>query len=138
MGLGRKKKRKNKKNKPDKKNQPIVFPVRLLEPIKLFLTRKERKLRKREEELIKDDPFQDTRRLVDNDTATDADEQAGHERITALKEQVARQRIQIKKSLARIKLGRYGICEKCNQMIDTDRLMVMAETTLCTKCAQKE
>jgi len=36
-----------------------------------------------------------------------------------------------------IKIGKYGICEDCGQMIDTDRLIIYPETTLCAKDAAK-
>lgn len=116
----------------------ITFPARVLEPVRNFLAGEAKKLEKRQEELTKTDPFSDPRRLVDNAAAdTDASEQVGHEQISALKEQVGRRLIQIRKALARIKLGKYGICEKCRKMIDTDRLMVMPEATLCAECAKK-
>ncbi|KKR63523.1 MAG: hypothetical protein UU02_C0023G0001, partial [Candidatus Woesebacteria bacterium GW2011_GWA1_40_43] len=36
-----------------------------------------------------------------------------------------------------IKLGKYGICEECGQMIDTERLIAFPEATLCAKDAAK-
>ncbi len=36
-----------------------------------------------------------------------------------------------------LRIGRYGICEDCGKMIDTDRLMVYPETTLCAQDAAK-
>lgn len=117
----------------------INFPRKLLEPIRVFLSREERKLEERKKVLAKEDPFEDVRRLTDN-AASDADaaEQAGHERITALKRGVDRKLIQVKKALSRIKIGKYGICEKCGRMIDTDRLMIYPEATICVKCKKEE
>lgn len=118
---------------------PIKFPARVLAPIKDFLSRQERRLRKRKDELTKQDPFEDVRRVSDN-AATDGDaaEQVGHERAEALKKEVERKLIQTRKALTRIKIGRYGICEKCGKMIDTDRLMVMPEATVCVACEKKK
>lgn len=117
----------------------INFPRKLLEPIRVFLSREERKLEERKKVLAKEDPFEDVRRLTDN-AASDADaaEQAGHERITALKRGVDRKLIQVRKALSRIKIGKYGICEKCGRMIDTDRLMIYPEATICVKCKKEE
>jgi len=85
-------------------------------------------------EIEKEDPFRDTARLIDNASPdSDAYEQFGHARTTAIKEQLDRRIIQTKKALARIKIGKYGICEDCGRMIDTDRLMVYPEATLCAK-----
>ena len=117
----------------------ITFPKKLLEPIRDFLSREEKKLEKRKKVLEKEDPFEDTRRLTDN-AASDADaaEQSGHERVTALKRGVDRKLIQVKKALSRIKIGKYGTCEKCGRMIDTDRLMIYPEATICVQCKKKE
>lgn len=118
---------------------PIKFPAKVLQPIKSFLSKEERRLRKRRAELAKQDPFEDIRRVSDN-AATDSDaaEQVGHERAEALKREVERKLIQIKKALTRIKIGQYGICEKCGKMIDTDRLVVMPEATVCIACEKKK
>lgn len=116
----------------------ISFPAKILNPIKSFLKREDEKLEKRKTELIKEDPFSDTARLKEN-AAIDADaaEQFGHTQIEAIKKEVDRKQIQIRKALTRIKIGKYGICEKCGRMIDTDRLMVFPEATLCVDCEKK-
>jgi len=118
---------------------PIKFPAKVLAPVKDFLSRQERRLRKRRADLDKQDPFEDVRRVSDN-AATDSDaaEQVGHERAEALKKEVERKLIQTKKALTRIKIGKYGICEKCGRMIDTDRLVVMPEATVCIACEKKK
>ncbi len=117
----------------------ISFPKRLIEPISDFLSREEKRLEKRKNILAKEDPFEDVRRLTDN-AASDADaaEQAGHERITAIKSEIDRKLIQVRKALSRVKIGKYGTCEKCGQMIDTDRLVIYPEATICVKCKKKE
>lgn len=118
--------------------QVVTFPAKVLEPVRAFLTKEIDRLAKRKENLKREDPFTDVRRVADSAAPdTDAAEQAGHERISALKQEVDRRLIQIKKALARIKIGKYGICEKCGRMIDTDRLVVMPESTLCVKCGRK-
>ncbi|MBX4205878.1 TraR/DksA C4-type zinc finger protein [Candidatus Microgenomates bacterium] len=52
----------------------------------------------------------------------------------ALKEQLDRRIIQTRKALSRIRIGKYGICENCGKMIDTDRLMVYPDATKCIDC----
>ena len=37
-----------------------------------------------------------------------------------------------------IKNKGYGICEDCGKMIDTDRLMIYPEATLCVSCEAKK
>lgn len=117
----------------------IKFPSNVLMPIKHFLHHEEKRLEKRKDDLEKQDPFIETDRLNDN-AAIDADvkEQSSHATTEALKREVERKLIQVRKALTSIKIGKYGICEKCNKMIDTDRLMVMPETTVCTACGTKK
>ena len=43
----------------------------------------------------------------------------------------------MRKALTRIRFGKYGLCERCGKFIDTDRLMIMPETTLCVECEKK-
>jgi len=137
-------KRVNKKNVPERVSRSqrainlgrdiIRFPSKLLSPVYQFLSDKLMTLERRKKEIEKEDPFRDTARLIDNASPdSDAYEQFGHARTTAIKEQLDRRIIQTKKALARIKIGKYGICEDCGRMIDTDRLMVYPEATLCAK-----
>ena len=120
--------------------KPVVsFPQKIIKPIAKFLSREAKKLEKRKKDLSQEDPFGDTRRLIDN-AASDADaaEQIGHERVRAMQHHLDRKLVQIKKALARIKIGKYGICEKCKKMIDTERLMIMPEATCCIECEKKK
>jgi len=127
------------KKKIEKTKPVIKFPMSILKPIGDFLAREAKKLEIRKKDLSQADPFTDTSRVTDNAAPdTDAAEQFGHQKVTALQAHSDRRLIQIKKALARIKIGKYGICELCGKMIDTDRLMVMPETTLCADCAKKK
>lgn len=113
--------------------------MNILKPVKDFLSGEAARLEKRKRELAKEDPFRDTTRLVNNASPDDdAEEQFGHDKATALQNQVDRKLIQIRKALTMIKLGKYGICESCGKMIDTDRLMVVPETTFCIDCENKK
>lgn len=113
----------------------INYPEQVLEPVKKHLADTLTELEKRKKDIVKEDPFTDPTRLEDN-AAVDADaaEQTGHMRVSAIKEVLDRSIIQIRKALTRIKIGKYGICEKCGEMIDTDRLMIVPEATVCMKC----
>lgn len=113
---------------------PLQIPARLLGPVGEFLQSQLGRLERRRSALEKEDPFVTGRaeNLASPDTS--AAEQFGHARLEAIRKELDRKIIQIRKALARIKVGGYGICEGCGQMIDTDRLMVYPETTLCIKC----
>lgn len=116
----------------------VTFPKNLVEPIKKFLHVEEAKLRRRKQVLEKEDPFKDPDRVSDNAAVdTEAAEQFGHVNIEGLRHEIDRKLIQIRKALTRIKIGKYGICEKCGKMIDTDRLTVFPEATVCIKCKKE-
>jgi len=117
----------------------IKFPTNILKPIANFFRREEERLLKRKKVLEKEDPFSDTIRLTENAAAdADAAEQFGHARVEALRQQIDRRLIDIRKAVTRIKIGKYGTCEKCGKMIDTDRLMIKPEATLCIDCERKK
>ncbi|MBC7263524.1 MAG: TraR/DksA C4-type zinc finger protein [Chloroflexi bacterium] len=54
----------------------------------------------------------------------------------ALRER-ARQRIEsIREALQKLERDRYGICERCGQPIEPERLEILPDTTLCVACAR--
>lgn len=125
------------KSKSKKDLPTIKFPLNILKPVADFLTGEAKKLEKRKQSLAKEDPFADTSRVTDNASPDmEASEQVGHTRVESLKQHTEKRLIQIRKALTRLKLGKYGTCEKCGAMIDTDRLVVMPEATLCVKCGK--
>lgn len=121
-----------------KENSAPRFPASVIAPVGVFLQERLKILERRKKEISKEDPFKDPSRVTDNAaTDTEADEQYGHARTSAIKNELSRRIIQIRKALTRIKIGKYGICEECGKMIDTDRLMIYPEATLCAKDAAK-
>ncbi len=126
------------KSYKNKSRSPVKIPGSLLAPVKMFLQQRLEMLKIRKKKIIKEDPFRDVSRINDNASPdSDAYEQFGHARTSALKEQIERTIIQTKKALTRVKIGKYGICEDCGKFIDTDRLQVFPEATLCASCQKK-
>ncbi len=116
----------------------LQFPKNLLNPVSEFLTQKLAELRINRKKISTEDPFNDkTRDLESAAVDTEAEEQYGHARVTAIKDELNRKANQIKKALDRVKKGKYGICEDCNKMIDTDRLAIYPEATKCVKCEKR-
>lgn len=115
----------------------VSFPKKLLQPIARFLESEIKELKKRGDNIRQSDPFTDENRATENSLEEDVDEQLGHFEAEAKASFVAKQIVQLRKALTRIKLGKYGLCEKCGQMIDTDRLAVKPETTLCISCEKE-
>lgn len=116
----------------------VKFPLSVLEPVRNYLQKEEKKLRKRKKELSKEDPFEDPDRLNDNAADSDAAEKIGHDRVSALKKEIDRTLIEVRKTLTKIKLGKYGLCESCGELIDTDRLSIKPTADLCMKCLKKK
>ena len=122
-----------------KRKNPVAYPARLLKPVGSFLQHQLNNLKIRKKEVESSDPFKNVNRISDNAAPdADADEQDGHARVTAIKEQIDRKIVQTRKALSRVKIGQYGICEECGDMIDTDRLLIYPETTRCIKCESKK
>lgn len=115
----------------------VNYPKEVLQPVKQHLLTRLLGLQRRKKDLDAEDPFKDTNRLEDNALDADAAEKVGHMQASAMKAAVDRSIIQIRKALAQIKIGKYGVCERCGKMIDTDRLMILPETTLCVECEKK-
>ena len=42
----------------------------------------------------------------------------------------------LERQLSRISQGTYGVCERCGEPIDKDRLAVLPDTNLCISCAR--
>lgn len=116
----------------------IKIPKSLLAPIKSFLESEVVKWKKAERSIKKNDPFADEGRTTRNSPEEDVDEQVGHFEAEVKSGFIKRQLVQLRKALTMIKIGRYGVCEKCGKMIDTDRLAIKPEITVCIDCAREQ
>lgn len=113
------------------------LPMRFLDKIKSFLESELVKIKRNKKELKKSDPFSDVNRTSENSLEEDVDEQIGHFETEIKVRFLAKRIAQLRKALTRIKLGKYGVCEKCGKMIDTDRLAANPEATTCVKCERE-
>lgn len=120
-----------------KKVDKLRFPERLVSPIKRFLESELIRLKRQKETIKNSDPFTDESRATENSLEEDVDEQLGHFEAEVKTNFVAKQIVQLRKALAMIKIGKYGICDRCGKMIDTDRLVVEPGATRCVKCARE-
>ncbi|HOZ80710.1 MAG TPA: TraR/DksA C4-type zinc finger protein [Candidatus Woesebacteria bacterium] len=116
----------------------VSIPGRFLSPIKNFLESELLKLKRTEKSIKAADPFSDETRGLTNSAEDDLDEQIGHFDSEIKASFVKKQIVQLRKALTRIKIGNYGVCEKCGKMIDTDRLAIRPETTVCIKCEKEQ
>jgi len=116
----------------------LKFPKSLLTPVGSFLRKQLSALRLNRKKIASEDPFNDvTRDLNSAAMDTEAEEKFEHARIAAIKSELNQKVKQIKLALDRVNKGKYGICEMCNKMIDTDRLAIYPEATKCIKCEKK-
>ena len=118
-------------------DKKISFPSQLLKPLVAYLKGERKKLKETKKELKKVDPFVAGNRDNDNSVDSDVAENVEHDRAFAMRLQVARSLVAVRKTLTRIKLGKYGICASCGKMIDTDRLAVTPTAEYCVECAKK-
>jgi len=114
-----------------------VFPMNVLRPLMDYLKGEEKRLVKAKSSLVKEDPFKGRKREEDNSIDADVAEQVDHDRVFASRIELRKSLINIRKTLTRIKIGRYGICEKCSKMIDTDRLAIKPTAEYCVSCEKE-
>lgn len=114
------------------------FPSKFLSPIKIFLEKELVKIKRNKKELKNSDPFTDPNRTTENSLESDVDEQIGHFDTEIKVKFLAKRVAQLRKALTRMKLGKYGVCEKCGKMIDTDRLAINPEATTCIDCEEEK
>ncbi|MGI5840605.1 MAG: TraR/DksA family transcriptional regulator [Patescibacteria group bacterium] len=115
----------------------LKFPNSLINPIKKFLEEEIIRLKRREKSLKEGDPFTDVNRDIENSVEEDVDEQMGHFDVEVKVNFIRKQIVQLRKALTRIKLGKYGTCERCGKMIDTDRLAAKPDATICIDCEKE-
>ena len=128
------------KTKPEttsKVKASVRFPSNVLQPLLNYLRGEEKRLVKVKVSLKKEDPFKGRKREADNSVDADVAEKVDHDRVLAVRHEIIRSLINIRKTLTRVKIGRYGTCERCGQMIDTDRLMIYPDATFCVTCEKK-
>lgn len=118
-------------------NASPFFPMNVLKPLMDYLKGEKKRLVKAKSSLSREDPFKGRTREVDNSIDADVAEQVDHDRVFASKIELKNSLINIRKTLTRIKIGRYGICEKCTKMIDTDRLAIKPTAEYCFACEKE-
>ena len=73
---------------------------------------------------------------VEKDFAEQVTQRENDDVLNALDDEAKMVVQQIDHALLRIKDGRYGVCEKCGEMISEKRLEAIPYTSLCIKCAE--
>lgn len=110
------------------------LPNKFVGPIKIYLENRLTELKFWQKKIKQSDPFSDEQRTKNNSSEEDLEEQVGHFDSEVKASFVKTQIVEFRKALSRIKIGKYGICDRCKKSIDTDRLAIRPETTLCISC----
>lgn len=111
---------------------------KLLNSVKTFLESELLRSKRVKKQIEKADPFADEQRVNENSFEEDLDEQIDHFDSEVKARFLAKRIVQLRKALTRVKLGKYGVCEVCGKMIDTDRLSINPEATTCVKCEKEK
>ncbi|MDD5749736.1 MAG: TraR/DksA C4-type zinc finger protein [Patescibacteria group bacterium] len=112
-----------------------------------FLAERKEELLKRKEELLKE-LTEGTVQVADNDYSAkfvdlgdkddeNAAEVAIFEKNLSLEKTLEVSLYNVNKALKKIEEGNYGICEKCNSVINPDRLKAFPSATSCMDCKKK-
>jgi RNA polymerase-binding protein DksA len=56
------------------------------------------------------------------------------ETTMALVEALEQRKSEIQAALTKVETGGYGVCERCGEPIDPERLKIMPEATMCVRC----
>lgn len=117
----------------------VILKRGLLESLKQRLLSKEKRIKKATDLLTSEDPYLKQGRDVDNGEDMDDAilEDQVKESIDNQKGFMSKTMLGVRRALGRIKLGKYGTCEICGQLIEPARLKAYPEATTCVTCAQK-
>ncbi|NOY15174.1 MAG: hypothetical protein GXP43_03060 [bacterium] len=113
------------------------YPVKILKPLEEYLRAQREELVHQLEELEASDPYNQPDRANENEVGEDSYESNEHDQVVALKNQIVTSLKQLDETLERIEKGRYGFCQKCGKMINTDRLAVNPVASLCIECERQ-
>jgi RNA polymerase-binding protein DksA len=101
---------------------------------KLELLEKERKHTQTELEHLRSELRAEIEHDDIDDAASDLIER---DKIQALIVALERKLQDIEHAIEQVKSGKYGICERCGNPIDPERLEIFPETTLCVDCKRE-
>lgn len=123
-------------NSQDAKNMAKNLPREFIEKAKNLLRKKEKQIEEDEKILEEGDPYMVEGRDVGNsEYADESMEDIGREIADIKRSSLTKVKTQVRKALASMNIGTYGICEVCGDPIDKARLEAYPEATKCVKCA---
>jgi len=113
------------------------FPDKFLKEMETRFLAEEKRLNGEISRLTEHDPFFASGRDVGNAEEMDeAEESIGHERVMVEKSALENLLVETQAALAKIKTGKYGLCEKCSAPIDPARLKIYPQARYCLDCEE--
>ncbi len=121
------------RNKRDMANTNL--PADFVNNLKRRLIAKDKSLTKQDNLLTAEDAYMAQGRATDNaDPLDEAALEDNQKEITDIrKDAIKNMQLGVKKALAMIKIGKYGLCEVCGKPIDKARLEAFPEATTCVE-----
>jgi RNA polymerase-binding transcription factor DksA len=115
------------------------LPVNIFNGLKNKLLAKRKMLKVEQKVLLQEDPYKDFDAAGDSSENMDEAilEDAKKENTDILTAAVNKMQMQVRKALAKMKVGKYGICEVCGKPIDKARLGAYPEATTCVEHAPR-
>lgn len=109
--------------------------AQFLDEIQKNLREELERIKERMNALKLQDPFQDPDHANDNAASdTEANEEAGHDRISSILDELSKQRDVTEQALRRIDDRSYGLCVSCGKEIGEGRLRVNPTAERCMTC----
>lgn len=107
-----------------------------LSKIKAVLLHRQKEVEKQIKAIETEDPMLQTIPEA-SESGTDSWAADVHTRMVTIKNDLVELSKKIGNSLAKIKRGTYGKCERCGKSIEAERLEAMPTATLCISCSKK-
>lgn len=115
----------------------LNLPQQTLDKVKRYLLRQQKQVDEQLKSIEKDDPLLLQSVAESSESGTDSWQADVHARVVAVKSDLLSLSKRITQSLANLRKGTYGKCEKCGKPIEAERLQALPTANLCLSCSKK-
>lgn len=115
----------------------LAVPPQILRDLVLRLWKRSKELKHEEEIAKQEDPLMHEERADLSETVDSSANDVSQATHQARLDLIQSARLEIRKALAKVRIGTYGICENCKKPIDIARLKAMPQATKCMECSKK-
>jgi DnaK suppressor protein len=137
--MPRKKSNRKKMGRRTKETQVKKVQLNSVAEVEKGLEKQEERLQEEDLEVKEEDPFMvEDREVGNSEYEEEAEELIGHERVEAEQGIIHDILMETRLALSKIKLGKYGVCERCGRRIDRARLKAYPQAKYCLECETKQ